>query len=147
MRRSRKEKQSRDEIAAFLQRRTGIEIDRPTPKFGNRRVTVDGIRFPSALQAGYFVQRIRPQIESGGISLCLHEVPVPLVGGKSYRIDFVLFYADGGFEFVEAKGYETELWRLKAAVFVNQYRIPLTVAFGEYQGGLLRGFRIERLEP
>lgn len=44
-------------------------------------------------------------------------------GGKvcTYKIDFVIYHHDGVTEFVEVKGFETSLWRLKWKLFRDKY--------------------------
>jgi len=39
----------------------------------------------------------------------------------NYAIDFVITHLDGLIEFVEVKGYETGIWRLKWKLFKDKY--------------------------
>lgn len=50
-----------------------------------------------------------------------------------YRIDFVIFHNDGIIEYVETKGYATDVWKLKWKLFEALYsdkpNVKLTVVF------------------
>jgi hypothetical protein len=53
----------------------------------------------------------------------------------TYRIDFIVYHLDGTIEYIEMKGYDTPVWRLKWKLFESLYSelpdVKLTVI---YQG-------------
>lgn len=53
------------------------------------------------------------QKRTGLVSHWLEQVPVKLPGGIRYVCDFLVFYTDGSFRYVEVKGMQTASWRLK----------------------------------
>lgn len=44
-----------------------------------------------------------------------------------YKADFEVMYADGGVEVVDVKGMMTDIFRMKAKLFMNRYGIPLVI--------------------
>lgn len=62
----------------------------------------------------------------------------------NYEIDFIV-YRDGETEYIETKGYATEVWKIKWKLFEALYTAPenkLTVIFqGKYQRPKLRKFK------
>ena len=51
------------------------------------------------------VRQVSVKLEVNGILIC------------RYIMDFVVTYGDGRIEWVEVKGFETDVWKLKAALF------------------------------
>ena len=53
------------------------------------------------------------------------QVKIPLVVKgyhiANYYIDFIVYHNDGTKEYVEVKGFETELWRIKWKIFEALY--------------------------
>ena len=54
------------------------------------------------------------------------QVRIPLFGENgakicTYIIDFVVLHSDGIIEYVEVKGFETVVWKLKWKLFVDKY--------------------------
>ncbi len=101
-------------------------------KFGNKKITIDGINFPSLLQGRQY-QGLKLLQASGQISKLQHEVPFRLeIEGKLiciYRADFVYEERDNPKVVIhEAKGKETAVfrlkWKLMKALYPNfEYRL------------------------
>lgn len=96
----------------------------------------NGVYYDSKLEASYAAKFDALQ-GGGAITSWRRQVTVPLcVYGKEicrYRVDFELTHNDGTVEFVEVKGFETPIWRLKWKLFealMNEERpdVLLTVA-------------------
>ena len=65
----------------------------------------------------------------------------------TYRIDFIVYHLDGTTEYIEMKGYDTPLWRLKWKLFESLYSdlpdVKLTVI---YQGKQKRTPKPKRIK-
>jgi len=101
-------------------------------KYGNKRVTVDGIKFDSIKEAGRWVVLCRRQ-SAGEIIDLKRQVKIPLLGRDDnvktptgrpahYVADFT--YTDltlNGVHVIEdAKGMQTEVFKLKNAILCAQ---------------------------
>lgn len=77
--------------------------------------------------------------KAGDIKDFKEQVKIPLIVNGlivcDYKIDFVIEHNDGTTEYLEAKGYSTDVWKLKWKLFEALYSdkpdVKLTV---EYQG-------------
>jgi hypothetical protein len=77
--------------------------------------------------------------KAGEIKDFQEQVKIPLIVNNlivcDYKIDFVVTHNDGTLEYIEAKGYATDVWKLKWKLFEALYSgkpsVKLTV---EYQG-------------
>ena len=87
-------------------------------KYGAKASEVDSIRFPSRLEAAYY-QKLKLLQKAGAVLFFLRQVPIELPGNTTYRVDFVEFWAPkygeeaGQIRWVDCKGYETEIFKLK----------------------------------
>jgi hypothetical protein len=97
-------------------------------KYHNHPTTVDGIRFDSKKEARYYEQlKIRKQL--GEVSYWLRQVPLHLPGGSKYVVDFVVFYTDDRVpDYVDVKGRETQVFRVKKREVEHHYPIRLVLA-------------------
>lgn len=114
-------------------------MNRPN-KYGARKTYVDGIKFDSKAEAQYWLQHKT----SKGIQ---RQVKFTLVKpykkyGKTFRevsyiADFV-FYDDHGniLKVVDVKGVRTQLFNVKAKIFMSMYEVPLYVAKQDMRTGL-----------
>jgi hypothetical protein len=104
---------------------------RPAPqrapnKYHNQPTTVDGIRFASKREARFYEQlKIRQQL--GEVSHWLRQVPIHLPGGTRYVLDFLVFYTDPDRapDYIDAKGRETQVFRLKKREVEHHYPIRI----------------------
>lgn len=105
-------------------------------KFGARPKTVDGIRFDSTLEAEYYVY-LKALHKAGVISKLELQVKCELYPAQKhpdtgkhiraieYYADFRVTYPDGSVEYLDTKGYEKPEFKLKAKLFIGQYKQPL----------------------
>lgn len=99
----------------------------PKPnKYHNHPTTVDGIRFDSKKEARYYEQlKIRKAARE--VWYWLRQVPLHLPGGSKYVVDFLVFFhdPDRDCEYVDVKGRETQVFRLKKREIEHQYPIKI----------------------
>ncbi|MCI2243255.1 DUF1064 domain-containing protein [Xanthomonas sp. PPL568] len=96
-------------------------------KYGNVATTVDGIRFDSKREARYYEDLKRRQ-SAGEVHFWLRQVPIHLPGGTRYVLDFLVFLSDGSAQFVDVKGRETAVFRLKKREVEHHYPIRILLA-------------------
>lgn len=58
-------------------------------KYGNRKVTVDGMKFDSQHEADYYFGVLVPRVKAGELKYVNRQVPFDLPGGIVYVADFV----------------------------------------------------------
>lgn len=97
-------------------------------KYHNQPTTVDGIRFDSKKEARYY-QQLRIREKLGEVAYHLRQVPLALPGGSRYVVDFLVFFNDGRPpEYVDVKGRETQVFRLKKREVEHHYPIRIHLA-------------------
>jgi hypothetical protein len=93
-------------------------------KFGNQKSEHNGILYHSKKEAGYAAE-LDLRLKSGDVANWERQVRVSLdVNGYhicDYYVDFLVYYPDGTKEYVEVKGFETDLWRMKWKLFEALY--------------------------
>lgn len=100
--------------------RTGVKYGRirimPGAKYGSRRTLYGGIEYHSKKEADYAAE-LDLRIRAGDIKRWGRQVPIPLevegVRVALYLMDFEIWHLNGSIEWVEVKGYQTDLWKLK----------------------------------
>lgn len=105
-------------------------------KYGNRAITVDGIRFDSMREARRYgeLKLMEKAGEIGGLAL---QVPFELIPGivdeKTGRVlqkptvyfaDFT-YYEHGNYVVEDAKGYRTEAYKIKKKLMLWQHGIRI----------------------
>jgi len=94
-----------------------------THKFNARRCTVNGIKFPSKLEGRVYIRLLADQEDGRIRDLKLQVAYVLQESPKiTYRIDFA--YIDcvtDELVLIEAKGKETDVFRLKLKLFATRY--------------------------
>lgn len=114
-----------EEYAAFMKRRDFNTIGTPTrlpdkpkrQKYGNRKVTVDGMKFDSQHEADYYFGVLVPRVKAGELRCVCRQVPFDLPGGIRYIADFVTMRPDMSIEAViDAKSEATR----KNRVYINK---------------------------
>lgn len=93
-------------------------------KYHNNPTTVDGIRFDSKKEARYYEQLLI-RVDAGEVSYFLMQVPLRLPGGSKYVVDFQVHLATGAVEYIDVKGRETQVFRLKKREIEHQYPIRI----------------------
>lgn len=81
-------------------------------KFKAKPTEVDDIKFASRKEAKYYTE-LKLRQRNGEVLFFLRQVPVHLPGTTKYVVDFLVFLADGSVEFVDVKGMETDMFKLK----------------------------------
>lgn len=106
-------------------RRVPVPVTEEKPaKFGNVRVVVDGMRFPSKLEAKcYEYHKLR--VKWGEVSWFIRQVPFHLTGGVIYRADFLAVLTQGGVEVTDSKGYDTQSSRNKRRQVKELYGVDV----------------------
>lgn len=95
-------------------------------KFRAIPTVADGIRFPSKLEAKWY-EHIKLKKLAGEVLFFLRQVPLHLSGGVRYVIDFVVFNVDGTCQFLEVKGYDTPMGKMKRKMAEAEYPITIEV--------------------
>lgn len=88
-------------------------------KFNAVRTETGGRTYDSKAEARY-AEKLALLKASGDVLFWLEQVPFILLGCK-YRVDFQVFWAGGSVEFVEVKGMETAIWKLKMKQMTELY--------------------------
>lgn len=93
-------------------------------KFGAKRSSYNGIQYHSKLEAQYATD-LDMLKKAGQIKDWERQVKISLdVNGyhiANYYIDFIVYHTNGTTEYVEVKGFPTEVWRLKWKLFEALY--------------------------
>lgn len=101
----------------------------PVRKYRNQPTVVDAIRFDSKKEARYYEQ-LKARQAAGEVWYFLRQVPIYLPGGTRYVIDFLVFFKDPQRleEYVDVKGRETQVFRVKKREVEHHYPIRITLA-------------------
>jgi len=102
-----------------------VWYQRKANKYGNKKTVFEGRKYDSQLESAVAqeivllkrtgtINKVEPQktftlYGRGGSKICGH------------RVDFLLTFTDGHQEAWEAKGFATEIWRLKRKLFEDNY--------------------------
>lgn len=81
-------------------------------KFNAKPCESDNIKFSSKAERNYYEQ-LKLLQKAGEVLFFLMQVPFRMPGGTKYLCDFQVFYADGTVRFLDVKGMETPLFKLK----------------------------------
>ena len=95
-------------------------------KYHAIKTVVDGITFDSKKEADYYCE-LKLRVLAGEIRYFLMQVPIRLPGGVKYRVDFLEFHADGTEHYVDVKGHETKVFRMKKKQVEALYPIKIEV--------------------
>ena len=93
-------------------------------KYRNNPTYVDDIRFDSKKEANYY-KDLKLLKESGAVIMFLRQTPFHLEGGVIYRLDFMEFWASGDVEFIDVKGRDTPMSKLKRKQVESVYHIKI----------------------
>lgn len=104
----------------------GQTVKRPRHKFGAERTEANGREYASKAEARY-AQGLALHQQSGQLLFWLEQVPIALPGKTKYVVDFVEFWSDGDVKFVDVKGVETQLFRLKKRQVEEIYPFEIEV--------------------
>ena len=100
-------------------------------KYGNQKVTIDGIRFDSRLE-GRFYEHLKSlkasklikdfEIQKRFLLLEQFEKDGELFRKIEYVADFVVYHEDGLVEVFDTKGVETDVFKIKRKLFEYRYK-------------------------
>ena len=94
-----------------------MDAPRKRSKYGNRKVTVDGMKFDSQHEADYYFGVLVPRVKAGELKCVCRQVPIDLPGGIRYIADFVTILPDMRIEAViDAKSEATR----KDRTYINK---------------------------
>ena len=96
------------------------EPEKKKSKHGNKMVTIDGYKFPSKLEADYYCDLVL-RLRAGDIKGFARQARFGVGGGREYLCDFIVWYLDGTSEIIDTKGFETEIFKIKADLFNEKY--------------------------
>lgn len=96
------------------------------PKYRNIKQTFEGNVYDSKAEAGYGIY-YADLLKKGEIKAVRRQVRIPLLGENGstiahYKIDFVIDHLDGTEEYVEIKGFETQVWRMKFKLMEDKFK-------------------------
>lgn len=94
----------------------GEKIGESFNKYGAKKQEYKGHKYDSKFEAN-IAQDLDLKLNAGEILEVQRQVRIPLYayGIKvfTYIIDFIVKHKDGHLEYIEAKGYETDIWKAK----------------------------------
>lgn len=93
-------------------------------KYGNKKTVIDDISFDSRKEADYYSE-LKLLKKAGRVVTFLMQVPFHLPGGVIYKLDFMVFYADGQIDCVDTKGVRTQVYIMKKKQVEALY--PVTI--------------------
>jgi len=119
-----------EQYAEWLARK-GAKVDKtsapPKPsKYHNMITECDNIKFQSKKEAAIYRQ-ICCRVHAGEIKFFLMQVPFRLAGGYTHRLDFMLIKTDGSIEYVEVKGKDLPMGKMKRKMVESEYEIRIEV--------------------
>ena len=100
-------------------------------KYGNQKVTIDGIKFDSRLEGRFYeylkelkaAKQIKDfEIQKRFLLLEQFEKDGELFRKIEYIADFVVHHHDGMIEVFDTKGVETDVFKLKRKLFEHRYK-------------------------
>jgi len=95
-------------------------------KYGAVRSTYNGLSFASKLELAYYKQLERMKLD-GLVSFFLFQVPFHLEGGVRYVTDFVVFHTSGEVEFIDTKGRDTPMSKMKRKQVEARYPVEIKI--------------------
>ncbi len=95
-------------------------------KFNAKPQVVDGYRFDSKAEANYYIE-LKGRRDAGEVIFFLRQVPIHLPGNTKYVCDFVEFHSDETVHFVDVKGVETDVFKIKKRQVEDLYPFELEV--------------------
>lgn len=95
-------------------------------KYSNARTDYNGRTYDSKAEARYAMGLDMRQ-RAGEVLYWLWQVPFHLPGKTVYRCDFAVFESDGSAHYVDVKGIETQLFKLKKRQVEELYPVTIEV--------------------
>lgn len=95
-------------------------------KFHAVACQADEINFSSKAERNYY-HSLKALKKAGQVVFFLMQVPFHLPGKTKYIVDFQVFYADGTVDFVDVKGIETDVFKIKKRQVEEIYPIKIKI--------------------
>lgn len=115
------------ELLSLKRRNLKVPLCRtPRHKFKAKPSDADGIRFASKKERSYYTG-LKLRQNNGEVLFFLRQAPFHLPGNIRHVIDFIEFWTDGTVHFVEIKGFDTPLGKLKRKQVMDIYPITIEV--------------------
>ncbi len=95
-----------------------------TSKYHAQRTEYGGRIFASKREARY-AEQLDLRVKAGEVSYWLPQVPIPIPGHATYRVDFLEVWGDGSLHWVEVKGVRTPMYKLKKKQVEERYPIKI----------------------
>ena len=95
-------------------------------KFHARPTEFEGHRYASKKEAQY-AQELGLRKRAGEVLFWLEQVLFRLPGSTIHRVDFMEFWTDGTVHFVEVKGFDTPMGKMKRKMVEAEYPIEIEV--------------------
>jgi hypothetical protein len=95
-------------------------------KYRAKICIVDGIKFRSIKEADYY-NSLKILQKVGKITYFLRQVPFDLPGNVKYFIDFMVVYPDKTICYIDVKGFETPMFKLKKKQVEALYPIKIEI--------------------
>lgn len=111
-------------IAANSKRKASNSKTKKTSKYKAIRTKVDGISFPSKKEANYYTA-LKLQKEWGQIKDFHRQVLRDLPGGIKHYIDFMIIHNDDSREYIEIKGRDLPVGKMKRKQCEQIYGIEI----------------------
>ena len=96
------------------------------PKYRAIPCIIDGIRFDSIKEGAYYCD-LKIRVKCGEVRFFTMQTTFHLPGGVKHRVDFVEYWADGSTHFVEIKGLDLPMGRLKRKQVEAIYPVTIEV--------------------
>src|SRR5574343_598301 len=104
-------------------------------KYGAAKTTVNGITFDSRAEAAFY-EYLLPLQKIGRIEKIELQKTFTLYAGIKYIADFVVTTKDGPIRYIDVKGVETPVFKLKRKLFEKDVG-PLEVVKASYRKGTI----------
>jgi hypothetical protein len=106
-------------------------VRKPAPaakpsKYHSIITEADGIKFQSKKEARVY-RELCCRVHAGEVKFFLMQVPFRLAGGYVHRLDFMLIKTDGTIEYLEAKGRDLPMGKMKRKMVEAEYGIFIEV--------------------
>lgn len=96
-------------------------------KFHNVPTEVGNAKFSSKKEARYWEQLLLAK-KSGALLFALRQVPFHHSSGVRYVVDFLEFWANGDVRFIDVKGIQTPMYKVKKKMIEAEFPIQILEA-------------------
>lgn len=97
---------------------------KPKNKYNAKKVVSDGYCFDSKAERDYY-EELKLRMRLGEVKYFLRQVPFHLPGNVKYIVDFEVFLQTGEVEYIDVKGFQTEIFKIKKKQVEALYPIKI----------------------